>query len=199
MPAAEIDAMLTAAGFATRSFDTNWSEETRLAIDASIEHVLRGHEPYPAVAIDRMWNLQKTNSAAIIFFAKLGSSGDQNLLRELLKPGAVRDAIVNWPESVRALIRLYELEVMRRPNDIDAHNLLEELRTFPGVAVAADVPAAENPAPVLMIQFRMNNLVLNLISLIATIGMSADATIDDIRIETLLPIDEVSRKWFAEM
>lgn len=198
MPAAEIDAMLMTAGFASRSSDNRWGEEMRLAIDASIEHILKGHEPYPAVAIDRMWNLQKTNSAAIAFFTKLGSSGDPNLLRELLKPGSVRASIINWDESVRALIRLFELEVTRRPNDIAAHNLLEELRSFPGVVAAMRVPVHDNPAPVLTIQFQLDTVVLKLFSLIATIGMSVDATLDDLRIETLLPADDVTRNWFAK-
>ncbi|VAW19149.1 transcriptional regulator, XRE family [hydrothermal vent metagenome] len=197
MPAAEVDAMLTSAGFAARSSDTRWREADRLAINASIDHVLIGHEPYPAVAIDRMWNLKKPNNAAVSFFAALGSSGDPNLLREFMKPGAVRDKILNWQEVVRALTRLYGLEVARRPNDIEAQNLLKELLSFPGVADAANVPTIENPAPVLAIQFHIDNAILNLFSLIATIGMSADASIDDIRIETLLPADEKSKNWFG--
>jgi len=198
MPAAELDAMLTTAGFATRASDSRWGEETRRAIDASVDHVLQGHAPYPAVAIDRMWTLKKANPAAIGFFASLGSSGDPNLLRELMKPGAVRDSIVNWQDSVRALIRLYGLEVARRPSDIEAANLLEELLCLPGVGEAARVPPIDNPSPVLAMQFRIDGTVLTLFSLIATIGMSADATIDDMRIETLLPADEISRKWFVE-
>jgi len=198
MPAAEVDAMLATAGFATRSSNARWSEETRLAVDAAIDHVLKGHEPYPAVAIDRMWNLRTANSAAINFLTELGGSGDTNLLRELTKPGPLRNSIVNWKESTRALMRLYELEVARRPSDTEAQNLLGELRSLPGVSDAASTPLDQDPSPVLAIQFRTGNNVLKLFSLIATIGMSADATIDDLRIETLLPADEVTRKWFRQ-
>lgn len=92
IPAAEVDALLTTAGFAARNSDVRWAEETRRAVDASIEHILNGHEPYPAVSIDRMWNLKRANDAAVKFFMALGSSGDSNLLRELLKPDGLRQS-----------------------------------------------------------------------------------------------------------
>jgi len=199
MPAAEIDAMLVTAGFAARFSDNRWGEDTRIAVAASIDHVLEGHEPFPAVSIDRMWNLQKANSAALRFFALLGSTGEPNLLRDIMRPGPVRASIVNWEDSARALMRLFELEVARRPNDIEARNLLEELHAIPGVKGAVGKFIIDNPSPVLAIQFRLGDRILNLFSLIATIGMSADAAIDDVRIETLLPADEATRKWFSQI
>ncbi len=196
MPAAEVDAMLIAAGFASRASNERWSKETRDAVNLSIDHVLAGHEPYPAVAIDRMWNLQKANPATQKFFSQLGGDGEPNLLRGIMKPGAVRDKILNWDHVCRSLIRLYELEVARRPNDIEAKQLLEELRELPGVHDAVDLPTIEKPAPILALEFQIDGKVLKLFSLIATIGMSADAAIDDMRIETLLPADETTRMWF---
>lgn len=197
-PAAEVDAMLTAAGFATQSFTARWGQETRLAVETSIEHILKGHEPYPAISIDRMWNLLKANIAAQDFFMRFGATGNPNLLRELLQPGGIRSRIVNWDENARALIRLLELEVARRPNDTEAQNLLVELLTIPGVEEAVRKPVNDNPTPVLTIRFQAEDRVLNLFSMIATIGMSADAAIDDVRIETLLPADETTRSWFLK-
>ena len=197
MPAAEVDTMLVTAGFASRASDTRWSEETRDAVDRSIDHVLKGHEPYPAMAIDRMWTLRKANAAALAFFTRIGGGGDPNVLRSLMRPGPLRDALVNWDEIVRALIRLYELEVARRPNDAEAAGLLEDLRLIPGVQDAIDKPSKDSPAPVLAMQFQVDGSTLKLFSLIATVGMSADAAIDDIRIETLLPADAATRSWFT--
>ncbi|MEO1019147.1 MAG: helix-turn-helix transcriptional regulator [Pseudomonadota bacterium] len=197
MPAAEIDAMLLSAGFAARASNSRWGEETRRAVDASIAHVLNGHEPYPAISVDRMWNLQKANVAAQKFFSIVGGSGDPNVLRDLMRPGPLRSSIVNWEDVCRALFRLLELEVARRPHDTEAQSLLEELRSITGVAEAASQPIKDNPSPVLTIQFQVGETILKLFSLIATIGMSADAAIDDVRIETLLPADDETRKWFS--
>lgn len=197
MPAAELDAMLLAAGFAARAQNPRWGAETQEAVNASIAHVLRGHEPYPAVAVDRIWNLQNANDAARRFFSLFEGARDPNLLREILKPGALRDSITNWQEVARALLRLLELELARRPHDEEAHALSADLSALPGVAAAASTRALAGPEPVLSIQFQIGEDVLRLFSLIATIGMSADATLDDLRIETLLPADQATRDWFS--
>jgi transcriptional regulator with XRE-family HTH domain len=200
MPAAEHDVMLISAGFAPRSADTNWNSDVRDAVSASIDHVLKGHEPFPAVSIDRIWNLQRANESAQRFFAIAGVTGQQpNLLRGVLSPGALRASIRNWPEVTRALFRLLDLEVARRPHDGDGKALLNELKELPGVAQAVADHPREHPAPVLSIEFLINGAELKLFSLIATVGMSMDATLDDLRIETLLPADEQTRRWFMSL
>ncbi|GGX42149.1 transcriptional regulator [Tateyamaria omphalii] len=197
MPAAEHDVMLVAAGFAPQSADASWSADVRNAVDVSIEHVLKGHEPFPAVSVDRIWNLQKANQSAMRFFAAAGGTGQPNLLRDVFSPGTLRNNIRNWSEVTRALFRLLDLEVARRPHDQEGKLLLDELRALPGVAEAvADRPQG-HPAPVLTIEFLIDGSELRLFSLIATVGMSMDATLDDLRIETLLPADEQTRHWFT--
>ncbi|WGH78575.1 helix-turn-helix domain-containing protein [Jannaschia ovalis] len=196
MPAAEIDVMLVSAGFAARSSRGGWDDATRKAIDASIDHVLQGHAPYPAVSIDRIWNLVKANDPAQRFFARAGARGDGNLLREILAPGSLRDRIVNWEDTARSLMRLFELEVARRPHDGEAHALHADLLALEGVQALMSTPPSTPNAPVLAIQIRMGPDILELFSLIATIGMSADATLDDLRVETLLPANDATRAWF---
>ncbi len=196
MPAAEIDAMLLSAGFAARSSSKGWNDQTLRAVDASIDHVLHSHAPYPAVSIDRIWNLQKANEPARKFFAMIGGTGDPNLLRDLMMPGILRSNIVNWEQTTQALFRMLELEVARRPHDEEARHFVAELRDLEGVSAAVSRPSRENPMPVLTLQICVDGVVLRLFSLIATIGLSADAAIDDIRIETLLPADKATRDWF---
>ncbi|WP_199823679.1 helix-turn-helix transcriptional regulator [Labrenzia sp. OB1] len=197
MPAAEQDVMLVSAGFAPRSSTASWSADVRAAVDISIDHVLAGHEPYPAVSIDRIWNLQKANEGALAFFAVAGGTGQPNLLRDVFSPGRLRNNIRNWSEVTRALFRLLDLEVARRPHDEDGKNLLEDLKSLPGVADAIAERPQEHPAPVLSIEFLIDGTELKLFSLIATVGMSMDANLDDLRIETLLPANEQTRQWFA--
>lgn len=199
MPPAERDAMLQSAGFAAQTVDQRWSEDTRIAVDASIAHILQGHSPFPAVAIDRIWNLQKANDPALLFFSVLKGDPEPNMLKSMFKPGPVRAAIGNWQEVVKALYRFLELEVARRPSDRDAEALLKDLYALPDVAEAVNQPAHERPAPVMTIHFRIDGQDLHLFSLIATVGMNTDAALDDIRVETLLPADDETRDWFLRL
>lgn len=198
MPAAEVDTMLLSAGFAARSSHHGWGDETQKAIDASIDHILQGHAPYPAVSIDRIWTLVKANEPAQHFFARVGARGDANLMREMLAPGPVRDCILNWDDTARALLRLLELEVARRPHDVEAHELQAELLALDGVQDLMGMPVTTANAPVLTIRFQIGEDVLEMFSLVATIGMSADAALDDLRIETLLPANDETRTWFQK-
>lgn len=198
MPAAEVDAMLVSAGYAARSSRREWNEDVHRAVDASITHVLMGHEPFPAVSIDRIWNLKQTNSAATRFFTLLGAVGHSNLLREIIYPGELRSSIRNWDDTAQSLLRMMELEAARRPNDKEAQSLLVELNEIEGVAEAISRRTNIDPKPVLSIEFEIEGQILSLFSMIATIGMSADAAIDDTRIETLLPANDETRAWFEQ-
>jgi hypothetical protein len=122
-----------------------------------------------------------------------------NLLRDVFSPGVLRDNIRNWPDVTRALFRLLDLEVARRPHDVAGKALLDELKELPGVAAAVTDRPKEHPAPVLAIEFLIDGKQLRLFSLIATVGMSMDPTLDDLRMETLLPADERTRRWFTDL
>lgn len=199
MPAAEHDVMLVSAGFAPQTADASWNADIRAAVNASVDHVLAGHDPFPAVAIDRIWTLQKANQSARVFFARAGGTGHPNLLLDVMSPGRLRDNITNWAEVTRALFRLVDIEVARRPHDVDGRRLLDQLKSLPGVADAIADQPREHLAPVVTVEFQIEGAALRLFSLIATIGMSMDATLDDLRIETLLPADETTRRWFDDL
>lgn len=196
MPAAEVDAMFLSAGFAARSTRERWDDATLGAIEASIDHILQSHAPYPAVLIDRIWTVLRANEPAQAFLTKIGGTGGPNLLREFLTPGPVRDSIRNWDETARGLMRLFELEVARRPHDREAKAMHAELLQIPGVGPLMSLVGTNRSAPVLTIQFLIDDAELELFSLIATIGMSAEAALDDLRIETLLPANDATRAWF---
>ncbi len=199
MPAAERDVMLVSAGFAPQAVDLNWNAEVRAAVDASIDHVLNSHGPYPAISVDRIWNLQKANASAQKFFALAGGTGQPNVLMDVFAPGVLRNNIRNWAEVVRALFRLLDLEVARHPHDVEGRKLLSQLKSLPDVTAALQERSKEHPAPVVSIEFEIEGASLKLFSLIATVGMSMDATLDDMRIETLLPADEPTRDWFKTL
>lgn len=196
MPTAERDMLLLSAGFLPLSANTKWSADTRAAVDIAVAHMLNGHEPYPAVSIDRLWNLKQANKSAELFFELAGFSGHSNLLIAIMTPGLLRDNIQNWEELVRGLYHLLELEISRRPHDDEGKALLQVLNGYPDVTSAIGAKSPENPAPVVVIEILIDDCCLRLFSMIATIGMSLDATLDDLRIETLFPADESTRKWF---
>src|SRR5262249_58536502 len=81
------------------------------AVREALEAILTQQEPYPAVVMDREWNIHQTNSAASRLFELLTAGhrnsppGPPNLLRMLLQPDGVRRHVTNWPQVAAMLIR----------------------------------------------------------------------------------------------
>lgn len=197
MPAAEVDAMLLSAGFASPSAQSSWDAQVQSAVTQSIEHILTSHNPYPAITVDRIWNLKNANESAQNFLGPFMQDENPNILREFLRPGALREALTNWDEIATAFIRFLELELTHRPNNAEGHALLSELKTYYTAGQAAKLAATEYPPPVLTMKFCIGGETLQFFSMIAAIGMTASAALDDILIETMLPANDATRSWFT--
>lgn len=198
LPAAETNNLLRSAGYTGVEPVQGWDPEIQKAIEASIEYVLKQHNPYPAVAKDRLWNLRSVNEAAAVLFAHFGTIKETNFLRCTFKPGPIRDSIVNWPALASELLRLLDVEISHHLDDPDGLALVEELNGYPGVASARKVTSFRSPSPVLFIHMKINDADLKLFTLAATIGMARDIRLDELRIETWLPADEPTREWFQQ-
>ncbi|GJI88875.1 hypothetical protein RugamoR1_20380 [Rugamonas sp. R1(2021)] len=77
---------------------------------------MRQHEPYPALVMDRHWNVLQANDAAPRFFNRFidmaARQGPRNMLHLMFYPAAMRPFIVNWDEVAKSLIqRVYRESV----------------------------------------------------------------------------------------
>ena len=196
MPRGERDRLFAAAGFVSPSQMTPWSAETRAAIDESLAFIIERHDPFPAMVVDRLWNLKQANAATSRFLAPFGPAPSQNVVLALLHPDGPRRALVNWREAAAGLVGLIEVEVARRLDDGEGRALLLELFDLPGIADAC-AKAPDSPgAPVIALHFRIDGRDLRLFSMVATVGMSVDPGLEDLKLETLLPADADTRAWF---
>lgn len=196
MPFAERERVYLAAGYAMARPDSEWEDSVRRAVSDSLAFILERHEPYPAMVVDRLWNLSSANTAAARFMARLGGRPERNVVRAMLDPGCLRPTLVNWEDAAARLLGLIEREVARRLSDPDGERLLQELIALPGMN-AVGVRADEAIGPALVLHFRVKGAELRLFSMVAEIGMAADPALEDLKLETLLPADEPTRAWFA--
>jgi hypothetical protein len=125
VPLRQRNAMLLAAGFAPAYRETNLAAPELTPVRHAIDRILKKHEPYPAVVIDRLWNLQQANEAAQAFTVFLfeGAPPDPppgkspNILRWLLDPKALRAKISNWEEVARYLVSTTYAEILADGGD----------------------------------------------------------------------------------
>lgn len=206
IPLRQRNAMLLAAGFAPAYRERALSDPEMGAVMQALDFMLAQQAPYPALVVDRLWNLVMHNApAARLMRWLLGMPGDAalprdgsvNVLKLMLDPNGVRPWLANWDEVATDLLQWVQREAMGDGPGSEATRLLEELMALPGIADAARAPNLERAAlPFLPMRLRKDGVALDLFTTITTLGTPHDVTVHELRLESFFPADEASRAWF---
>lgn len=197
VPLRERNALLLAAGYAPAHPETPLGAEEMASVRAALDKVLAGHEPHPALIVDRRWDLVAANRAAMAVLAAGVSPAllepPVNVLRVSLHPEGLAPRIANFAEwSGHVLQRLHRQVALT--GDPEVGDLLAELRDLPGVAQVG--PAAEAGAllfvPLCLRRGDGPDLVL--FSTVATFGTAVDVTLAELSIESFHPADEATER-----
>ncbi|HEX5746079.1 MAG TPA: helix-turn-helix transcriptional regulator [Archangium sp.] len=197
----ERNALLVSAGFAAVYPATPLDGLAMAPVNRAIGLVLTQQEPYGAVLIDRCWNVLRVNEGAQRLLAAFLEPGGApariatNLVRAALHPEGLRPHIVNWTEVAAVVLERVERAHLSHPEDDERRELLEEIRTYPGVsALSGGTPPGA--APVAVLHLRRGPDELRLFTLLTTIGTPLDVTSQELTIESLFPVDEAAERWF---
>jgi transcriptional regulator with XRE-family HTH domain len=205
VPLRQQNALLLSAGYAPAWRESALDAPELAQINRALDHMLSQQEPFPAVVVDRRWNLLRANDGAgrmVAFLAGAPPAGPLNILEAIVAPDGLRPLIVNWEEVTLYLLRGLHADAMI-DGAPETRALLDKLLAFPDVPRLWQMPKLdESQAPVLPLQLRKGNVELKLFTTIATLGTPQDATLQDIRVESFFPLDEVTattfRRWAKE-
>jgi transcriptional regulator with XRE-family HTH domain len=197
VPLRERNQMLLAAGYAPQYRETGLDAEELARVRAALDRMLAHHEPFPAVVMDRHWNVMMANGPAAAMFAFLldgEDAGDRpNVVRLMFGP--LRPRVANWEQTGEALIQRVHREAVGGVPDPETLRLLEEVLALPGIPAAWRTPDfAAGPLPVLPVEFRGDGLRLSYFSMVTTVGTPQDITLQEIRVEAFFPADELTRE-----
>ncbi|WP_420846324.1 helix-turn-helix domain-containing protein [Microvirga brassicacearum] len=193
VPLRERNVLLVSAGFAPvysqRSLDDPALDAARQAVDL----VLKGHEPYPALAVDRHWSLVTANAALMPLVGSVDPAllkPPVNVLRLSLHPGGLAPRIVNFGEwRDHLLARLHhQVDVTA---DAVLMKLMDELRAYPTPSGRKHQPTArQDYAGVLVpLQLATPDGTLTLFSTTTVFGTPVDVTLSELAIEAFFPAD----------
>jgi transcriptional regulator with XRE-family HTH domain len=204
VPIRERNQLLLAAGYAPLYREAGLAGEQAAQVRAALERMLAAHEPYPAVVMDRHWNVLTTNSAAGAFFGWL--LGDReieqppNVVRLVFDPDGLRPHVANWDSAAEALLQRVHREAVGGVPDQETLALLERVLAYPGVPPEWRSPDFRTPpVPVVPFEFKKNDLALSYFSAVTTLGTPQDALLQEIRLESMFPADEATaaHEWTA--
>lgn len=194
VPLRERNVLLVAAGYAPVFAERALTDPGLQAARNAVDLILKGHEPYPALAVDRHWTLVAANEAVARLLAGTPPALLQppvNVLRLSLHPEGLAPRIVNLAEW-----RGHLLARLRRQIDVSADpilvELMTELRSYP-VANAAGKGASASDQDyagvVVPLRLVMKNRVLSFFSTTAVFGTPVDITLSELALESFFPAD----------
>ncbi|MGH1361222.1 MAG: helix-turn-helix domain-containing protein [Burkholderiaceae bacterium] len=192
---------LTAAGFApvykARPLDDPQMNQVRSAVSM----MLTNHAPFPAIAIDRAWNILMSNEPFDQLSGLVGPDlwsrvgGDQrNLMRLFFHPLGIKPWVTNW-EAVAPVIWHRARREADALSGEEMKQVLNELSEYQQNELLMSGVDAQL-VPVLPLTLEKDGLKLSLFTVIATFGTAQDVTADEMRIESMFPADQETEAFF---
>jgi transcriptional regulator with XRE-family HTH domain len=198
IPLRDRNQLLLAAGFAPRYSERAFDKNVRSLARDAIARVLRAHEPYPALVIDRRWNIVQTNHATAPFFAGADPvllRPPVNLVRLALHPRGLAPRLRNLTD-VRTMLRSRIMRQLATSPDAELTKLYEELL----MPSAHDSPSLASEADLVlpMICRLDSGQEIRLFSTTTSFSAAMDITLAEIAIELYYPADDASAAYFAQ-
>lgn len=202
VPLRQRNRMLLAAGFAPQYGERSLADPPLGPAMAAVELVLKGHEPYPAFAVDRYWNMVAQNDTVAPFLAGIKDTSlldpPVNVLRLCLHPKGLAPRIANLAEW-----KAHILARVKRQNEALADPVIEdledELRAYPGGVSQNRIVHNEGTAIAHLLRLRAGDAVLSFISTITVFGTPLDVTLSELAIESFFPADEQTGAVLARL
>lgn len=204
VPLRERNDWLTAAGFAP-AFKARPLDDPQMGqVMSAVTMMLKAHAPFPALALDRGWNIRLTNAPfetmmdmfGADVWEKLGGSS-RNLMRLFFHPEGIRPYVTNW-ETIAPLLWH---RAQREAETLGGTEMKQVLADLAQYQDEATLWAGEGTTlvPVLPLEIEKDGIKVSLFTIIATFGTAQDVTADELRIETLFPADAASEQLFRAM
>jgi transcriptional regulator with XRE-family HTH domain len=190
VPLRERNALLLAAGYAPVFPEHSLGDPALAQARSAIERLITAHEPYPAIAMDRHWNVVVSNRAATMTMSTAAPHLLQppvNVLRLSLHPDGLAPHILNLGEW-----RAHLLARLRHQIDItgDAYlaELQRELLDYPA-SDGVSTPLPKDLQVVVPLRYASPLGTLNLMSTTMVFGTPLDITLSELALETFFPAD----------
>jgi len=203
IPLRDRNTLLLAAGYAPIYSEGAWNAPEMRSVTSALQRILRQPEPFPAMVMDRYWNVLMTNESAPRFFNcfidMAARDGPRNMLHLMFDPGGMRPFVANWEDVAQGLFQRVYRESVGRVVDEETRELLAALLAYPDVKTEWKAPKALSTMPVIPISFVKDDHALNYFSMVTTVGTPQTIAAQELRIECMFPADEATEVHHIKM
>jgi transcriptional regulator with XRE-family HTH domain len=190
VPLRERNDLLLAAGYAPAYRQRELDAPEMRPVRNAIEHVLNGHEPFPALVVDRHWDLVSANRAFASLVEGVAAhllEPPVNVLRLSLHPEGIAPRIVNLTQWRTGLLERLRRDALAAGDPV-LSVLQAELASYPS---GPGQPRVLVPREVAVpLRVRAGGAELSFISTRTRFGDALDVTVAELSIESFFPTDE---------
>ncbi|MBO9505932.1 helix-turn-helix transcriptional regulator [Thalassospira sp. A3_1] len=205
VPLRERNTMLIAGGFAPIYAEHDFGTDQSAAIRMAVERILTAHEPYPALALDRHWNMVAANRIVPLLLGGVDPEflkPPVNILRLSLHPNGLAPRVVNYTEW-----RDHLLDRMRRQIAVTAdaklRGLYDEASRYRAPEKVTEIDIADRAGEltglVVPLVLQSDAGKLRFVSTTTVFGTPVEVTLSELAIETLLPADAQTAAILGEL
>ncbi len=195
VPLRDQNALLRAAGFEQAFDEPDVHEQLSVPVAQALGRMLQQQEPFPMIAMDRHYDVVRTNRGADVLFAAMVAEPSAlvepiNGFRAVFDPLLARPFIVDWQQLARQMLsRLYR-EALARPSDEGLAALVEQLLAYPDVPPSWRQPDFSVPSEATaVVRLRRGELSLAFLTTVTTFNAPQNVTLEELRIESYFPLD----------
>ncbi len=194
--------LLRAAGYQPAYPEPTVDELLDGQLGGTVAAILDHGDPYPVMVMDRLHRLVRTNRGGRFLLGMAGVDLDAdphpNLLGLLLS-AELRDAIANWREVAGHLLRRVQRIALRDAGDQELIDMLADLLATPGLPDDWQVPDLSAPStPAVSMRIEVGEVQLQLLTTITVFHAPSNVTLEELQIESYLPLDAATRSFFAD-
>jgi transcriptional regulator with XRE-family HTH domain len=201
VPLRERNALLLAAGFAPVFAESSLDAPQLAKVRSALDAILRQQEPFPAIVLNRNWDIVTGNEAARRFFAYLLDWSERpstvNVARLMFDPTGLRPRVRNWGAVARSLLQRIRREALGGVGDARAIQLIDELLAYPDVRhMLGEVDPEKPTEPVIPVAYAraQGEPVFHYFSIVSTLGTAQDVTLQELRVESFFPADAATER-----
>ena len=198
LPFRERNELLLAAGYAPLYEECALTAPEMAQVKRALNFILEKQEPYPAVVLDRYWNLLMSNRAAERFFGMMiepsSLPAPPNLIRLMFDPDRLKPFVRNWPAVARNLIDRLHREAVGGMLDARSQSLLGEIEALTGSLTLSRQEPGEPAAPFLPVEFQVGEDLYSYFSAVTSLGGPHEVTAQELRIECFFPADQATEQ-----
>ncbi|TRY31307.1 helix-turn-helix domain-containing protein [Aliiglaciecola sp. M165] len=211
IPLREQNRLFEAAGYKALFQESAIDSVDMKPVSLALESMLNHHDPFPAVVVDRMWNIVQQNRSAQTLFTMLSelvtsqdhegkhiSFDPKNLIALTMHPDGLRRFMSNWNKTAPLFKNRLKREAMSSP-DPQVHDYLMQHIEAAGPIDEGDLFQHDSLMPVIPVELQMGDTHLSIFSVISTFGTPQDVTTDELRIEAFYPMNEATKLFFHKL